>query len=121
MELSFEDIGFLLLYFPSDCTFSISPVSETSWSQDIYSSLLLQKANFKVRIQAEYDGLPYSAIIIQCAKVLDDLTSVLNYVIRLKAEKKLTIENILPKISRFVSGSKRNFLPALKVSMGGYY
>jgi len=117
MELQSKDIGFLVLYFPIDATFSISSTFDLTWSEETFQALHQNIETGKVRVQAEYDGKPYSAIIIQCARLKEHLNKGFNYVVRLKAEKNFPIEKILPMIPRFVSGNKRCVLPFIKVSL----
>jgi hypothetical protein len=116
MTLSFEDITYLLLYFPVDSTFMISDIRECEWSQKCFTAIQ-EDVNGKHRLIAEYDGKPYSAIIIQCASRRENLSATLNYVCELKAVKKFPVEKILPEVPRFVSDKRSRFRP-VKVMMG---
>jgi hypothetical protein len=112
----FEDILAFLVYFPIDSTFAVCPLEDvSSWSQSSYAAL---KNNpfAKTRVEAEFDGKPYSSIIVQCGTSSLCLQAAMEYVIRVKKEKQFSIEKILQLIpSRFVATNKRPQFPLVKV------
>ena len=107
-----------LLYFPSDSTFAICSIEDIStWSYDVYISLV-EKPLSKTRVEAEFDGRPYSAIIVQCASTSLDLETALDYAVRAKNEKNINIERLLQLLpSRFSNQKKRPMFPTIKVSI----
>jgi hypothetical protein len=110
MTLSFEDVTHLLLYFPVDSTFTISDIRECQWTRNCFIAIQ-EDVNGKHRLTAEYDGKPYSAIVIQCSAGREYLSSTLSYVCDLKAVKKFPIEKIVPLVPRFASDKRNRFLP----------
>jgi hypothetical protein len=116
MVLQYLDIKFLLLYFPTDSAFEISPIEETSWTSDTYNETS-DCPTSKIRLTAKYEGKMYSAILVQCGASIDQLLATMNYLVRLKQEKKTSIENILQFsfIPRVYGVEKRTHKPSLKV------
>jgi hypothetical protein len=114
-RMIYEDVTHLLLYFPVDTTFLIySKEDIVNWSEEIYSKLH-DSSSAKVKVDTEYDAKVYSAVVVQCGRQMDVLKQTMEYVIRLKSQKKYAIEKILAMVPRLVTGDQRVRYASIKV------
>jgi hypothetical protein len=110
--LSFKDVKFLLVYLPVDSSFLISSVEDTSWNEECYDKIVLKN---KVKVQIDYDDQQYGAVVMQCACISNHLEGTQAYLFKVKNEKHLPVERLLPLIPRFTDGRKRPAFTPLKV------
>ena len=110
--INFEQINYILLYFPSDSSFLIYHKHDTIWSEEFYNKL---SKNRKVLMETDYEETSYTSIIVQCAVEENHLKCAQDFCEKVKREKKWSIDHILQNVPRFAP-ARRSVFPSLKVS-----
>lgn len=113
--LSFQECNFWLVYFPCDKAFHIAEVDVNYFKKETYEQYI-GNGQKSTKVQIEFDGESYQAIIITVAKEVEDLKFIFERCCTLKNEPyNYTVEQVLKQVPRFHCG-KRVALPNLKVS-----
>jgi hypothetical protein len=104
MTIPYQSIKSILLYFPSDKTFDIRNVSDTSFSEVSYDELVSGRM---VKIAAEYDCVSTRGVIVQVAELQQHLRPFMEECVFLKT-KGFSLERIfsLSYIPRFNKGAR---------------
>lgn len=109
--IAFEDINFILIYFPRDKQFVVYEIGEImSWCLGVYESLLLG-SNKKVFVDTTYDGVNEKAVVVQVGRTEEDLDAALAYVRLAKQRKRVPIETLLKQVDRFRPTGRQHFPP----------